>query len=56
MTIPIALRRNVQQRRLTDGHRDADNPRRGFELINAAVRWRLVNRDGRAFARPVGSQ
>jgi hypothetical protein len=41
MTIPVALRRNVQQRRLTVGHRDANNPRRGFELINVAANFRF---------------
>jgi hypothetical protein len=48
MTIPIALTRNLQPQRLTVGHRDPENPRRGFELINAVACWRLVNPDGRA--------
>jgi hypothetical protein len=41
MTIPIALRRNLQQRRLTLGHRDPRNPRCGFELINGEANFRL---------------
>jgi hypothetical protein len=36
----------MRRRRLTVGHRNLRNPRCGFELINAEVRWRLVNRDG----------
>jgi hypothetical protein len=45
MTIPIVSRK-MRPQRLTVGHRDRRNPRCGFELINAALRCRLVNRDG----------